>query len=114
MTVTDEEFLALSAVLTGFTAAELAATGMAGEYRELTVRRLGESGLRELLPGTAGAEAAQAVAHLWYLGSWPPPPGEAAAPVSARAYAQALVWRTFGGRPPATDAPGAGSWAVLR
>ncbi|GAA1956703.1 hypothetical protein [Kitasatospora viridis] len=107
MTVTEEEFLALSAELTGFAAAQLRRTGLADGYLELTVKRLGEPALRALLTDRSGAAAAD-LAHLWYVGGWPDEPEL----VSGEAYRQALVWRTIGVRAPATDPAGYGSWSA--
>ncbi|MEO3975611.1 hypothetical protein [Streptomyces sp. CAU 1734] len=122
----DERFLRLSAVLTGFGAAELRATGMAGAHRELVERWAGPAlvgrlaaatGADVYVPGGGDEEAdelARAVCHLWYVGVWPGaggpahPPGEPA----ARAYENGLVWRTFGARPPGTAGPGPGSWSL--
>ncbi|MEE1801220.1 hypothetical protein ACIQVO_12185 [Streptomyces sp. NPDC101062] len=125
-----ERFVAASAVLTGFDAAELAATGMAEIYREFVTRRVAPPLYARLVDRLAGAtadahtalggdaelgELARAVCHLWYLGEWPGLVGEdgGAAPclVSGRAYARGLVWRTFGGHAPGTGRPGYGTWA---
>ncbi|MER5768608.1 hypothetical protein [Streptomyces sp. NPDC001985] len=115
-------FLALSAALTGFDAAELTGTGLAGTYRRL-VRSRSDPALYEKLAATAtdpyvptGDAAldglARAVCHLWYAGAWPDGPGGGPpAPVSARAHAGALVWRSFGAHPPGAGRPGPGSWA---
>ena len=136
-----EQFVRLSTVLTGFDAAELAETGLTEVYRALVLRQLGPRRYGELIrtldratsgPGDPqshdlpahdllrGDEAlgdlARAVCHLWYLGSWPGVPGEngppVPSPVSARAYANALVWRSFGGHAPGTGRPGYGSWSL--
>ncbi|MFF1872419.1 hypothetical protein [Kitasatospora herbaricolor] len=90
-------------------------------------------------PDESVRELARAVVHLWYLGTWPglPPAGvpgtaggSADAPtdervdertdrsadgpfvVSSRAYAEGLVWRTFGTRAPGTAAQEHGSWSL--
>lgn len=66
---------------------------------------------------------ARNVTMLWYLGQWTQMPREwrdaygANAQdvdriVSAEAYRESLVWRTFGGHPQGAKAPGYGSWAT--
>ncbi|MFJ9696991.1 hypothetical protein [Kitasatospora sp. NPDC101183] len=87
-----DEFLRVSAELTGFDVAELRATGLAREHH------------RTALAHPVRDEAA--LVHLWYVGAWP---GEA--PTSARAHDGALAWRTFRSAPPGSAAPGFGSWA---
>ncbi|GAB7184844.1 hypothetical protein ATKI12_4675 [Kitasatospora sp. Ki12] len=87
-----DEFLRVSAELTGFDVPELRATGMADEHhRTALAHRVRDE---------------HALVHLWYVGAWP---GEA--PSSARAHDQGLVWRTFRATPPGAAAPGHGSWA---
>ncbi|MDI5973741.1 hypothetical protein POF50_031125 [Streptomyces sp. SL13] len=134
-----ERFVRLSVALTGFDAAELAETGLAEVYRALVARQLGPRRYGELIgaldraggdaDGPAGlpvhelltgdealGDLARAVCHLWYLGTWPGLPGEdgppVPSPVSAHAYAGALVWRSFGGHAPGTGRPGYGSWSL--
>lgn len=131
-------FVALSAELTGFSAAELWATGMVEPYRTAVRERVGGEQLDELAAavsctaasgGTpvrpadeALGELAVAVAYLWYTGSWPGLPEPVRARLGCAAddepftvhpdsYAAGLVWRTFGGHAPATHAPGFGSWS---
>ncbi|MFJ6753368.1 MULTISPECIES: hypothetical protein [unclassified Streptomyces] len=124
-----ERFLALSVALTGFDATELAATGMAETYRAIVLQRLGSPSYRKLVDALADLSAdlqavldedaglrdlARPVCHLWYLGVWPGPPGQADWPapgIAARAYAHGLVWRSFGGHAPGVGRPGHGSWA---
>lgn len=87
-----DEFLRISAGLTGFDEGELRATGMAHEHHcTLLARRVRDE---------------HALVHLWYVGAWP---GEQ--PSSPRAYDRGLMWRTFQGAAPGTAAPGHGSWA---
>ncbi|WP_329500144.1 hypothetical protein [Kitasatospora herbaricolor] len=129
-----EEFLFLSAELTGFGAGQLAATGLADTYRSLVLERAGPDRLDRLraavaagagrppaFPDESVRELARAVVHLWYLGTWPglAPVDEPAARtadgpfvVSSRAYAEGLVWRTFGTRAPGTVAHEHGSWSL--
>ncbi|MDH6113810.1 hypothetical protein P3T36_005678 [Kitasatospora sp. MAP12-15] len=118
-----ERFVGVSVKLTGFDEGELVATGMAGEYLRVVVERLGAErygrlaqALEQREPAELGEPAdrellaaARAVTQLWYLGAWPLEP---AAVVSARAYEQGLVWRTFDGRAPGTQGAGPGSWAL--
>ncbi|MFB7664204.1 hypothetical protein ACFC1R_09695 [Kitasatospora sp. NPDC056138] len=131
-------FVALSAELTGFGAAELWATGMVEVYRTAVGERVGEERLAELAAAVACAaasdgtpvrpadealgELAVAVAHLWYTGSWPGLPEQVRERLGCAAddepctvhpdsYAAGLVWRTFDGHAPATHAPGFGSWS---
>ncbi|WP_031072844.1 hypothetical protein [Streptomyces sp. NRRL WC-3742] len=87
-----DEFLRVSAELTGFDVPELRATGLAREHH------------RTALAHPVRDDAA--LVHLWYVGAWP---GEA--PTSARAHDQGLAWRTFRADPPGSAAPGFGSWA---
>ncbi|MFE3235920.1 hypothetical protein ACFXKJ_27890 [Kitasatospora indigofera] len=164
-----EEFLFLSAELTGFGVGQLSATGLADTYRSLVLERAGPPRLDRLraavaagagrppaFPDESVRELARAVVHLWYLGTWPglPPAGaEGAADgtagaadgtagtadgtagtadgspavptdeqvdrpadgpfvVSSRAYAEGLVWRTFGARAPGTVPQEHGSWSL--
>ncbi|MFF4815687.1 hypothetical protein ACFY2K_14000 [Kitasatospora sp. NPDC001309] len=87
-----DEFLRVSAELTGFDVPELRATGMADEHHRTTLAHR--------------VRDEHALVHLWYVGAWP---GEA--PSSTRAHDHGLVWRTFRGSPPGAAAPGYGSWA---
>ncbi|MFI7290166.1 hypothetical protein ACIBRY_26480 [Streptomyces anulatus] len=117
------EFVAVSALLTGFSAAELEALGLAEDYAALVARRIGAeslgrlTGALEQVGGLRGVrdeellETARAVTHLWYTGCWPGVKGEDPFVVSPRAYAGGLVWRTFGGSAPGTARPGFGAWA---
>ncbi|MFD6336775.1 hypothetical protein [Streptomyces sp. NPDC060131] len=131
-----ERFVTLSAVLTGFDAAELAATGMTEIYRTFVARRAEpalyarlvdalvdtEAGTRAVAdPRTVAdkdeelGELARAMCHLWYLGAWPGERDDAGrtapSPLPAHAYARGLVWSSFGGHAPGTGRPGYGTWA---
>ncbi|MFC9647484.1 MULTISPECIES: hypothetical protein [unclassified Streptomyces] len=131
-----ERFVTLSAVLTGFDAAELTATGMTGIYQAFVARRVEPALYARLVDALVDTEAdtgavtdprtvadkdeelgelARAVCHLWYLGTWPgewPDDGRTApAPPPARAYARGLVWSSFGGHAPGAGRPGYGTWA---
>jgi hypothetical protein len=130
-----DDFLAISVGLTGFDARELQATGMAERYHAVVTRQVDaafydafakallEAGSDPLAVAEPHVlEVARAVTHLWYLGVWPGLPEATGAAiggadaldapfvVSARAYAQGLAWKAFGGAPPGTAAPGFGSW----
>ncbi len=116
---TDEtaDFTALSQELTGFDEATLRGTGLTGTYLAVAAEQLGPDRLRRLLEATGGPlgeldddlrDAARALTHLWYTGSWP---GPSPFVVSARAYAEGLVWKAAGLTAPATAPGGYGSWA---
>lgn len=129
VSITDDlpRFTALSARLTGFDEVTLEATGLTGTHRAVAAEQLGAERYARLLrelgerepgehelgePGDAMdgelREAARAVTHLWYTGSWPGPPPFV---VSPRAYAEGLVWKAAGLKAPATEPGGYGSWA---
>ncbi|WP_344443235.1 hypothetical protein [Kitasatospora nipponensis] len=116
----------LSAALTGFDEGELHATGMVEVYHATVLARLGEPELalltalleegrdiEEALPprDPRTAEAAVAIAYLWYTGAWPTAEGGAVV-VSPETYAAGLLWTTFGGHAPGTVGPGYGSWST--
>ena len=133
------EFVAVSALLTGFDTAELTADGMAPAHRATLLGQIGAEHCARLLgaltaaggdPGATGdevlGEVARALCLLWYTGEWPELPaatraalGPVGSPVAgpgpaadpARAYAHGLLWQTFGGHAPGTARPGPGSWA---
>ncbi|MGI5455606.1 hypothetical protein ACQEWB_21005 [Streptomyces sp. CA-249302] len=120
MQTTDEtaEFTLLSQELTGFDAVALRGTGLAGTYLAVAAEQLGRERLDRLLAvgGDPLGEldddlraAARALTHLWYTGSWPEPSPFV---VSARAYAEGLVWKAAGLAAPATAPGGYGSWAA--
>ncbi|MBW8737097.1 MAG: hypothetical protein JF621_08190 [Streptomyces turgidiscabies] len=120
MQTTDETsgFTALSQELTGFDEATLRGTGLAGTYLAVAAEQLGPDRLRRLLEASGGPlgeldddlrGAARALTHLWYTGSWPEPSPFV---VSARAYAEGLVWKAAGIAAPATAPGGYGSWAA--
>ncbi|WP_143677030.1 hypothetical protein [Kitasatospora sp. GP30] len=80
-----EQFVALSVALTGFDSFELRGTGMAARYLHAVVEEVGEQAYRdfraaleevgldpERLRGEADQDLARVIAHLWYLGVWPP------------------------------------------
>ncbi|MFJ5093981.1 hypothetical protein [Streptomyces sp. NPDC088557] len=121
-----DAFVVLSVRLTGFDADELAATGMTDAYRDVVQAHTKPDHYARLVtaadeapPTATGFEApedvaglAEAVTRLWYTGVWPGLDGTGPFLVSARAYAEGLVWRTFGGRAPGTSPQGFGSWAA--
>ena len=115
-----DEFLVLSAELTGFSAAELRALELgeaylrevlkhagSAQYERMSVSFVGTGGDLSKLAG-AEHELAVAIAYLWYAGAWPGAE-QTAAP---GAYAGSLVWQTFGGVPPGSLSAGYGSWAA--
>ncbi|MFI5617875.1 hypothetical protein [Streptomyces sp. NPDC051567] len=114
-----DDFVALSAGLTGFTGAELHALGVAREYLAVVLDRIGADGYARLAaaPEAPGAETQEAeemvraVIHLWYTGSWPGLRGGAPFVVSSAAYAAGLVWRAAGVPAPGTVSAGFGSWS---
>ncbi|MDV9187424.1 hypothetical protein R6L23_04180 [Streptomyces sp. SR27] len=124
---TKDEFVTLSVELTGFDTRELWATGMVDDYRDVLRTHAGAERYARLVAAAAEgvfawecpsgrvppdvAELAEALTCLWYTGVWPGLDGEAAFLVSARAYAEGLVWRTFGGAAPGAAPRGFGSWA---
>ncbi|MFJ4770590.1 hypothetical protein ACIP88_15965 [Streptomyces uncialis] len=111
----EQDFVALSAELTGFTAEELYATGLVTEYRDLVAREAGPDNYARLVGGEPHTvpELVRAMTRLWYTGSWPGLRGGAGPYlVSARAYAEGLVWRAAGTPAPGTTAPGFGSWSA--
>ncbi|WP_052434022.1 hypothetical protein [Streptacidiphilus melanogenes] len=131
-----DRFVRLSVALTGFDAFELHGTGLAEFYLRTVVAQVGrpayddlrkaleQAGLDpEKLEGDVHQDLARAVAHLWYLGVWPPLSAAVHAElrrqvandaftVAPEAYVQGLVWRTFHGHPQGAKAPGFGTWAA--
>lgn len=126
------DFVDLSVQLTGFSAAELRKTGLSQRYLDTVLDRIGADNYRRFLAAfadTAPEDVADAVAMdiaraavwLWYLGVWPELSADTCAAlgitdnvtytVSARAYAEGLVWQTIGTAAPGTAAPGFGSWS---
>jgi hypothetical protein len=102
-----DAFVELSAALTGFTPRELRETGMAELYHATVLAETREDDYARLLAGDPEVVTlARAVIQLWYTGV-----GVRSGELSARAYAEGLVWKTFHGAPPGTTSPGFGSWA---
>ena len=135
-----DDFLDLSARLTGFSRAELQGTGMLGPYWQLLLAIGGETLVGRLLsqhrqhPDDDGIEQvmlvdpdtgplAKNLIALWYLGLWNQMPLDwrdrhgahaldATHYPSPEAYTQGLVWKTFHTHPPGARQPGYGSWAL--
>jgi hypothetical protein len=128
-------FLAGSSGLTGFTVQELHQARLAAQYRSLLSQQVNpdcaaefvkllaqRGGDPHLMAQPVFRDLARALAHLWYTGVWPglaPEVFEAAGRaeagnerfvVSARSYAEALVWKAFGGHAPGGAGPGYDSW----
>ncbi|MFG2525325.1 hypothetical protein [Streptomyces sp. NPDC048527] len=114
-------FVEASARLTGFGAAELWALDVAEEYRAVVLAQAGPERCERLVGALSGSgaatpagldeellEAARALTHLWYTGSWPEWAGDGAFVVSSASYAAGLVWRAVGGRAPGTRPAGSG------
>jgi hypothetical protein len=112
---TIDQFIAVSVELTGFSAEELRATGMADAYRAVVLEQAGAEVVGRLVAAPLGEEErelARAVVELWYLGSWSATADGRPFLVSSAAYAQGLVWRAFGGQAPGAVAQGFGSWSA--
>ena len=133
-----DEFLALSAELTGFDRFDLEATGCADEYLEMWRRKVPQD-VRATLGSTwtkieaeAGGDPKQTTARvgkeifgltnlagpakslvqMWLLGVWVNPQNSYdATTVSANAYRQGLVWTVAGTHPQGARQPGFGTWA---
>ncbi len=125
-------FLQVSALLTGFSEAELKATGMAGTYYNTVLQYTDQKSvdqffqdLRTLLEAKPAKEKIEStlatqfmsaekysgmasnIIILWYTGSW----GDKV--VSAASYIQGLMWDAIHAHPPGAKQPGYGSWANL-
>ena len=132
-------FLELSAALTGFSEAELLATGNVRHlFEELGVTvgvgpraaflQIGLPPQKLLLHAIYGP-LAKNVLRMWYLGRWQRLPDNVMTAlrttfsevdafgrnfervISARAYREGLVWPAVGAHPPAAKPPGFASWA---
>lgn len=132
-------FLALSAELTGFTGAELHATGNVRHLFEELGAVVGVAVRRDFVQATLAPAArlsdpfhgplARNVIRMWYLGQWQRLPDDwvrrmppSLKPfdefgrnfdrvISARAYQEGLAWPAIGANPPAAKQPGFASWA---
>ncbi len=133
-----EKFVALCVPLTGFTAFDLYATGMAGLYLATARKQVGADRFGAFLSAWREAhdkgtppeqlppvhrEVARAVTYLWYTGSWPRIAPEAHALLrretantevmaSADSYPEGLVWRAFNGHANGSKPPGFGTWSM--
>lgn len=135
-----EQFMTLSAVLTGYDKATLHGTGCAEDFWRQLHRVLP----KEFLQGThlvvAGIEkdpqsirsflssmdwgpVMRNMIRLWYLGIWHPMPEvwrrrygtspfDVIKVISARAYKEALVWDAMGAHPMGAKQQGFGAWAA--
>ncbi|MFD8478079.1 hypothetical protein [Kitasatospora sp. NPDC059673] len=138
MTAEVEEFVGLCVPLTGFSAFDLYATGMAERYLETAQQQVGARRFAEFWAAWTVAvsegggpqglspvhlEVARALAYLWLTGAWPrlAPAAHAALRrqvgneefvVAPESYVEGLVWRTFHGHPSGAKPPGFGTWAV--
>lgn len=103
-----DDFLSLSASLTGFERSTLLATGLLDTYFQFVQQQLGEEGLLSLLAssGTTDAAACQKLIRLWYTGLWDD------TLVHPEAYREGLFWRAAGANPPGSRPPGYGTWAL--
>lgn len=133
-----EMFLKISAELTGFSIAELQATGnvlhLFEEFGEVVGVQVRHAFVHAgLTPQTRLADRfygplARNLIRMWYVGHWQRLPDEwrSALPtgysfdefgrnfnrvISARAYREGLAWSAIGANPPAAKQPGFGSWA---
>lgn len=121
-------FHKISALLTGFSEAEIMATGMLEsyyntvlansdgddvEYFFLNVEQIlyeeedsRESAIaNQLMPNSSYSGLARNITILWYTGNWNNNP------VSSAAYIQGLMWDSGYTHPPGAKQPGYGSWA---
>ncbi|MYN16804.1 hypothetical protein GTP81_08570 [Rugamonas sp. FT107W] len=125
----DENFLAVSAMLTGFTQTDLEATGMAESYNQL----IRMSNAPRVLAGfyaeyiaiieeTGGPPASDALVRarlippwcfeglagniigLWYT-------GQLGSTLLPQGYVQGLMWKAADTHPPGAKQPGYGSWS---
>jgi uncharacterized protein YjbI with pentapeptide repeats len=103
-----DDFLSLSASLTGFERSTLLATGLLDTYYHFVRQQLGEVGLHSLLSreGTTDSTASQRLIRLWYTGLWED------TLVHPEAYREGLFWRAVGANPPGSRPPGYGTWAL--
>ena len=132
--LTGDDFLALSAELTGFTRVELLGTGMADTYLrtldevlppgmlEELLARDGRS-VEDLLADPALGPVARNLILLWYCGTWSPLPDEWRAAhgaseldvrrvVTPDAYVAGLQWVAAGAHPVGARQQGFGAWAM--
>ena len=126
-------FLAISALLTGFSETELLATGMLDSYYTTILGNTSGSDINfffqnvdailidqtrtdatteyvietQLIPNSSYGGLAKDIIILWYTGNWKN------MPVSSAAYIQGLMWEAGYTHPPGAKQPGYGSWAYL-
>lgn len=103
-----DDFLSLSATLTGFERSTLLATGLLDTYFQVVQQQLGDEGLHSLLHSadTTESEATPKLIRLWYTGLWED------TLVHPEAYREGLFWRAAGANPPGSRPPGYGTWAL--
>lgn len=113
-----EQFVQISALLTGYEQTKLWGTGMAAPYLDkidrsevpaADVTRLLEHGIDVAVPldnQTLGP-LAKNVIKLWYLGVW----ADEFFPMSGPAFVQGLAWEALGGHPQGAKQAGFASWA---
>ena len=125
-----DEFLELSAALTGFSRGSLLDTGMADDYLAALSESLPEGVVDELLDADRSqllddpklGPAARNLIVLWYCGTWTQMPeqwrsdhGSAAREetrvISAMSYQSGLQWLAVGAHPVAARPQGYAAWA---
>lgn len=127
-------FESLSAVLTGFSLADIQGTGLAatylkkvdefvqgdqlnelfGSFLQLKIDPSAELDLRqkmavaELMEHDRFGSMMRTIIEIWYTGQMPAPDGSI---ISSRAYIEGLVWRAIAAHPMGAKQPGFGTWA---
>lgn len=125
-------FLEISCLLTGFSEAELTATGMLDCYYNTVLVNCNETDVTyffqnvkdiltapkrteesteqaiaaQLIPEWNYSGLAQSIIMLWYTGNWNN------SVVVADSYIQGLMWNAGHTHPPGAKQPGYGSWAI--
>lgn len=135
-----DDFLALSARLTGFSTFTLHGTGLVEAYYDQVLDIVGErifgrllltshavkknSDLEsKILSSALMGPVARNIILLWYTGTWNQLPrawrqdygasaGDLTHVVSAEGYKEGLMWRAVAAHPPAAKQPGFGSWTA--
>ena len=125
----NEQFLALSVALTGYSRVDLQGTGLVDEYWRELVSSAGKETSGQLLDAWEQAQGAtddldsalrrailsdsklgpvaRNVIKMWYLGQWADE-----RVVSGEAYQQGLVWDAIGAHPMAAKQQGFGVWSL--
>lgn len=128
-----DDFVGLSAALTGFRAVDIYGTGLATTYFDTLTKIVGEDVLAKLLAGAGDiptllvdpllGPVAQNVIVLWYLGQWDQlphswrntygaNPNDVVQVIAPEGWTQALVWPAIGAHGMGAKPPGFGSWAL--